>query len=189
MKLSILIRSIESRRDKLTTLLSHLYAQINDLRAYLDVEVLYEIDNKQITSGAKANKLLSRAGGKYIVFIDDDDWVADCYVSEMLKACESDCDCFGITGYYSIDGGKNIKWILSKDNEDRDTYENSEPLLLRKTNHITGVKRSIAIANGFPDKSNAEDKGYTQGLVLNTEYKIELPMYWYRYSSINKEYA
>lgn len=189
MKLSILIRSIESRRDKLITLLSHLYSQINDLRAWLDVEVLYELDNKQISSGAKANKLLSSATGKYIVFIDDDDWVADYYVKEMLKACESDCDCFGMTGFYSIDGGGNIKWILSKDNIDTDVYENGSPLLLRKTNHITGVKRSIAIVNGFPDKSNAEDKGYTQGLVLNTEYKIELPMYWYRYSSHNKEYA
>ncbi len=189
MKLSILIRSIESRRDKLTLLLEHLYKQINDLRAWVDVEVLYEIDNKQISSGAKANKLLSRANGKYIVFIDDDDWVYDYYVKEMLKACESDCDCFGMTGFYSVDGGRMIKWELSKDNEDRDTYDRGEPLLLRKTNHITGVKRSIAIVNGFPDKSNAEDKGYTQGLKLETEYKIELPMYWYRYSSTNKEYA
>lgn len=166
-----------------------MYNQINLLNAALDVEVLIEIDNKQITSGAKANKLLSRAGGKYIVFIDDDDWVADYYVGEMLKACESDCDCFGMNGFYSIDGGGDIKWILSKDNTDIDTIENGSPLLLRKTNHITGVKRSIAIVNGFPDKSNAEDKGYTQGLVLNTEYKIVPPMYWYRYSSINKEYA
>jgi glycosyltransferase involved in cell wall biosynthesis len=184
MKLSVLIRSLESRKDKLTELLNHLYKQATN-----EVEILFEIDNKEITSGAKANKLLSRAIGKYVVFIDDDDWVADYYVEEMLKACDSGADCFAINGFYSIDGGHQTKWRLSKDNTDRDTYENGELVYLRHTNHITAVKREIALVHGFPDKSNAEDKWYSERLKLETEYKIEPPMYWYRYSTRNKEYA
>jgi glycosyltransferase involved in cell wall biosynthesis len=184
MKISILIRSLVSRSGKLTELLNHLYSQATD-----EVEILFEVDNKEITSGAKANKLLSRAVGKYVIFIDDDDWVSDHYVSELLKACDSDMDCFAINGYYSINGGGEVKWRLSRDNQDRDVYENGELIYLRHTNHITAVKREIAIASGFPDKSNAEDKAYSQGLVLNSEYTIEPPMYWYRYSSHNKEYA
>jgi glycosyltransferase involved in cell wall biosynthesis len=184
MKLSILIRSLESRRDKLTNLLNHLYLQATD-----EVEILFEVDNKEITSGAKANKLLSRATGKYVVFIDDDDWVADYYISEMLKACDSDADCFAINGFYSINGGSEIKWRLSKDNQDRDVYENGELIYLRHTNHITAVKREIALVHGFPDISNAEDKWYSERLKLETEYKIDIPMYWYRYSTHNKEYA
>lgn len=184
MKLSILIRSLESRKDKLTELLNHLQKQATN-----EVEILVEVDNKQMTSGAKANKLLSRATGKYVVFIDDDDWVADYYIAEMLKACDSDADCFAINGFYSINGGHQIKWRLSKDNEDRDVYENGELIYLRHTNHITAVKREIALADGFPDKSNAEDKWYSERLKLETEYKIEPPMYWYRYLTHNKEYA
>lgn len=184
MKLSILIRSLESRKDKLTELLNHLQKQTTN-----EVEILVEVDNKQMTSGAKANRLLSRATGKYIVFIDDDDVVADYYISEMLKACDSDADCFAINGFYSINGGAQIKWRLSKDNEDKDVYENGELIYLRHTNHITAVKREIALVAGFPDKSNAEDKWYSQRLKLETEYKIEPPMYWYRYSTHNKEYA
>lgn len=184
MKLSILIRSLESRKDKLTELLNHLYKQAID-----GVEILFEVDNKEITSGAKANKLLNRAIGKYVVFIDDDDWVADYYVEEMLKACDSDADCFAINGFYSIDGGSQIKWRLSKDNQDRDVYENGELIYLRHTNHITAVKREIALVHGFPNISNAEDKAYSQALKLETEYTIDKPMYWYRYSTRNKEYA
>lgn len=184
MVLSILIRSLASRSGKLHELLNHLYKQRTD-----DVEILFEVDNKEITSGAKANKLLSRAIGKYVIFIDDDDWVADYYIEELLKASESDADCFAINGFYSINGGAEIKWRLSKDNQDVDVYEGGELIYLRHTNHITAVKREIALASGFPDKSNAEDKTYSQGLKLETEFTITPPMYWYRYQSYNKEYA
>lgn len=184
MKLSILIRSLASRSGQLTTLLNHLYSQ-----ATSEVEILFEVDNKEITSGAKANKLLSRAIGKYVIFIDDDDWVADYYISELLKACDSDADCFAINGFYSVNGSGEVKWRLSKDNQDRDVIENGELIYLRHTNHITAVKREIALVHGFPDISNAEDKAYSQKLVLKSEYTIEPPMYWYRYSTHNKEYA
>lgn len=189
MKLSILIRSIESRKDKLKDLLNNLYGQMVDLNCFDDVQILVELDNKQITSGEKANRLLAKSIGQYIIFIDDDDYVYPYYIEELLKACESGADCFATNGYYSVDGGGKIKWRLSKDYQDRDVYENGELIYLRRTNHITAVKREIAIAFGFPNKSNAEDKWYSERLVLNSEYKIEPPMYWYKYSSQNKEYA
>jgi len=189
MKLSILIRSLESRKEQFDALFKHLTDQINVQETADDVEILFEIDNKQVSSGAKANNLLKRAAGEYVIFIDDDDWVADWYVEELLNACKSGCDCFGINGFYSINGGTGIKWRLSKDNIDVDTYENGEQMLLRRTNHITAVKREIALQAMFPDKSNAEDKYYSSRLKLETEYTITLPMYWYRYLTTNKEYA
>ena len=124
-----------------------------------------------------------------IIFVDDDDMVYDCYVSELLKASDSDADCFAINGIYTINNSSPIRWKISKDYTDVDSRENGEIVLLRRTNHITGVKREIAIKNGFPRKSNAEDKAYTQGLVLNTEALIEPPMYHYKYSSNAKEYT
>jgi len=58
----------------------------------------------------------------------------------------------------------------------------------RHTNHITAVKRIIALAAGFPDKSNAEDKHYSDRLQLRTEFKIDRPMYTYRFTTKNKQY-
>ena len=81
MKLSILIRSLYSREVMLNSLLANLYTQIVKGNYYFNVEVLVNRDNKEITSGAKANELLLAAAGKYIVFIDDDDEVADNYLS------------------------------------------------------------------------------------------------------------
>lgn len=191
MKLSILIRSIESRREKLSTLYMKLQSQIIAGNFYNDVEILVEIDNKQITSGAKANILLNRANGKYIAFIDDDDDVSDCYISEIIRLSHYDFDCMATNGTYSMDGKGSTKWFLSKDNQDHDTYIEGELVFMRRTNHISPVKRELALKAMFPDKSNAEDKEYSERLHphLKTEIKINPPMYHYRYSSINKEYV
>lgn len=193
MKLSILIVSLESRSKLLHALLTHLQNQIGERTD--QVEILTYVDNKQKTTGFKRQSLLTQAQGDYVVYIDDDDHVPEYYVDEMLKATESDADCFAINGTYVVDGRNPIAWRISKNhknpdgNKVKDNYfENGKQILLRRTNHITAVKRSIALSVGFPDKSNAEDKFYSDRLNLRSEHVIEKPMYIYRYSSSNKQY-
>lgn len=187
MKFSILICSLESRKHLLVDLMCHLYLQISHAESENEIEVLECTDNKQFTTGKKRQQLLESAKGKYIIFIDDDDEIYPYYIAELLKAYESNADCFAINGHYSVDGGAKQRWELSKDNADHD----ANGILYRRTNHITAVKRELALLAGFPDKSNAEDKAYSEALNphLKTEYKIESPMYHYRYSSHNKEYV
>lgn len=187
MTLSILICSLENRSVLLNELLDSLKSQIGNNK---HVEILTSIDSKQSTTGFKRNALLHQAKGDYIVFIDDDDCVADYYIKEMLKGCESGLDCIAINGNMTTNGSNSIDWRLSKDYQNVTIKENGKDVYLRKTNHITAVKRSIAIKVGFPNKSNAEDKAYSDGInhLLKTEYKIEKPMYTYRYSTFNKEY-
>lgn len=188
MKLSILIPSLEERAEQLNNLRAHIAAQIGD-RHHL-VEVITYVDNKQRTTGYKRQRLLEESHGEYIVFIDDDDWIENYYVNEMLIACDSGADCFAINGYYSVDGGVQTRWRISKNYDNIDTTENGQPMLLRRTNHITAVKKIHAMRAGFPDKSNAEDKYYSDRVYqfCNTEYVIEKPLYHYRYSSKNKSY-
>ncbi len=89
MKLSILIRSLYNREAMLNSLLANLYTQIVKGNYYFNVEVLVNRDNKEITSGEKANELLRAAQGKYIAFIDDDDEVSDSTVLFFHFNCES----------------------------------------------------------------------------------------------------
>lgn len=186
MKLSILICSLTSREHQLRSLMQHLYNQIG---ARVDeVEIITLIDNKEKSTGFKRQNLLELAKGEYVAFIDDDDWVYDYYIDEMLKACESGADCFAINGIMTTDGQHEVKWYLSKDFKNEDGRENGKTVYLRHTNHITGVKRSIALAAGFPDKSNAEDKYYSDRLILKTQHVIERPMYHYKFSTQNKQY-
>lgn len=204
MQISILIPTIPSRETSLDNLLKILLPQMstfttsisyddgNPISKYhnFSSEIIVYSDNKKITTGEKRNRLLKIAKGKYIVYIDDDDEIPDYYIREMLKACDSDSDCFAINGKMTTDGQKEIKWRLSKDYDNVTIKENGVDVYLRKTNHITGVKRELALLAPFPNKSNAEDKGYSDALnpFLKTEYKIELPMYHYKFSTKNKEY-
>lgn len=184
MTLSILICSLSSRYHLLVELLRTLNAQTEGK----PVEILTNVDNRQKTTGQKRQELLQQSQGRYVVFIDDDDTVPDYYVDEMLKACASDCDCIAINGIMTTNGAHETKWFISKDYQNKDVREGNKTVYYRRTNHITAVKREIALRAGFPDKSNAEDKHYSDRLVLKTEFRIEKPMYVYRFSTVNKQY-
>jgi glycosyltransferase involved in cell wall biosynthesis len=186
MKLSILICSLESRSRLLESLKSHLQKQIGTRGE--QVEIITYVDKRERSTGFKRQWLLNQAHGNYVVFIDDDDWVYDYYIDEMLKACESGCDCFAINGIMTTDGRHETKWFISRTFDNVSVVAGNKTIYNRKTNHITGVKREIALRAGFPDKSNAEDKYYSDRLQTRTEFKIEKPMYIYRFSTYNKQY-
>lgn len=204
MKISILIPSLVSRESELKNLLKILLPQMGIYESYdyyganfshiltynNEVEIIIDIDNKKVTTGEKRNRLLSTAKGDYIIFIDDDDEVPRYYIEELLIAACSGLDCFAINGKMTTDGAKEIKWRLSKDYENVTIKENGVDVYLRKTNHITGVKREIALKCPFPNKSNAEDKSYSDAInkFLKSEFVISLPMYHYKFSTKNKEY-
>jgi hypothetical protein len=205
MILSILIPSLENRSQQLSNLVCSLISQcgsitgiknyrinkcsIVDLK-FKEVEIIIAIDNKSITTGEKRNLLIDCSTGEYIITIDDDDNVPSYYVEELLKASKSNADCFAINGKITTDGIDEVEWRLSKDNPNVTIFEEGKKVYLRTTNHITATKRSLAILAGFPSKSLAEDKEYSIRLNphLKTEYKINKPMYHYRFSSHNKEY-
>ena len=185
MMLSILICSLNSRAHFLSELKSVLIPQITN-----DVELLIEIDNKEITTGEKRNKLLQKATGKYIVFIDDDDIVSDFYIEKILNACKSDADCIAINGTMTTNGTNEIAWRLSKNYHNVTAKENGKFIYLRTTNHIAPVKRELALLAMFPYFSNGEDAEYSRRLnqYLKTETTILEPLYHYRFLTYNKEY-
>ena len=192
MKLSILICSLEKRKEQLAELLAELNLQITSCDATAIVEVITEVDSKQITTGAKRNNLLNKAQGKYICFIDDDDHISNDYLRLILEATESDADCIATTGIYSINGGHHVKWRLSKDFIDEDKFDSQikEIVFFRRANHLSPVKRELALQAMFPDQSNREDREYSSRLnpFLKTEVKIEKSIYHYDFKSYDKEY-
>lgn len=208
MKLSILIPSIESRSHVLSKMLENIllpqfintddgiwYENENakgcDLKIYSSsyVQVIVATDNKSITTGAKRNLLLDWAIGEYCVFVDDDDEPYSYYVEQILKAIEGNPDCVAYNGIITVNGINSMEWRLSKDYPNITIQENGKSIYLRTTNHISAVKRELAIKAGFPDISNGEDAEYSRRLnpYLKTEAKINLPMYHYKCIS-KKEY-
>lgn len=187
MKLSILIPVVPFHERSFNILTDVLNRQMQP-----GVEVISKMTKSCLqggpSTGTKRQQLLEHSQGQYIVFIDADDMVPNYYISEMLKACDSGADCFAINGKMTTDGNSEVKWRISKDYKNEDVKENGELVYLRRTNHITGVRREIALKAGFANKSNAEDKYYSDRLVLSSEFKIEPEMYHYQYSKFHKQY-
>ena len=88
MKLSILTPAVPSRLLAVVRLVGELQRQIGDL----PVEHLVLIDNKRRTVGEKRDALLRAARGDYVAYVDDDDTVTPHYVSEILRATDSQPD-------------------------------------------------------------------------------------------------
>ena len=183
MKLSILICSVKKRLVQFAQLAEHLEKQAQNK----PLEILWLGDNKTMSVGEKRNKLLSISKGDYVAFVDDDDWVADDYVDEILKGIEKKPDCVTFNAIYSTDEGETIPVEYSVNNI-LNVDEPNKPRL-RVPNHLIPMKREFALATMFLEKNFGEDTDYGLRVrrLLKTEHKIEKPLYYYRFSFVNSE--
>lgn len=190
--LSILICSLNKRAGLLASLLEKLSKQIESCQAWDKVEVLVEIDDGEKPTGTKRNTLYQMAKGKYSISHDDDDAPADFYIEELLKAAESDADCFGMGGIMTTNGVNEKKWYISKDYPYVASRNDlGEEIYFRFPNHITAIRSSITKQFQFPDAYQSEDYAWAlaihQSGLIKTEYLIErFPMYYYQYLSHKK---
>lgn len=185
--ISILICSLNKRAGRLAKLLRFLEKQIDLCDAKDKVQILIELDNGEMPTGTKRNILYAKAQGKYSISHDDDDIPGDFYIEELLKAAESDADCFAMGGIMTTDGARLQEWYISKDFPYcARRKENGEEYYLRFPNHITPIRSTITKQFQFPDAWQAEDYAWAlaihQSGVIKTEYKItRFPMYRYDY--------
>lgn len=185
MILSILICTIDSRKEKFDKLFDFIWKQrvVNETTSRF-VEVLFESDNKEISVGAKRQKLLERAQGEFIVFVDDDDFVSENYVKSILRATRSKPDCIGFLIKCNMEGVEKTaitsnryeKWMDGQDGFDYN----------RTIYHKSPVRRSIALQIGFNDLRYAEDADYSKrlkesGLLVHEEF-IDEVLYHYNYT-------
>ena len=209
MNLSILVCSLQKRLTLFANLCEHLQNQA--AKYPNEVEVLWLGDNKTMSVGEKRNKLLSLAKGDYVCFVDDDDWVADDYIDEILKGIEQKPDCVCFNAIYTSDtAAAHPKPLPSRGalkvlpNEEgrggagilveyslRNLLNVDEPgkPRLRVPNHLIPIKREYALKTMFLEKSFGEDTDYGLRVrrLLKTEYRIEKPLYHYRFSATTSE--
>jgi len=92
--LSILICSVDvqERQDKLKKLIYELQRQISKNYAEEIIEIIIDTDNMVKSVGQKRNDLIKKARGQFICFIDDDDFIAENYLSIILYHLNSSID-------------------------------------------------------------------------------------------------
>jgi len=173
-RLSILICALTSRTRLLERLLRLLQAQRTP-----EIEILTSTDSGQLTTGTKRNHLLNQASGEYIAFIDDDDLVSDDYISKILEAIKTNPDCCGIEGLITFKR-KSITRKFIHSIKYGFWYTNDN-VYYRYPNHLSPVRRELALQVKFPDQTVGEDRVYSDKLfpLLQTEVYIDGPIYYY----------
>ncbi len=182
--LSILMCSLKEREKLFAFIHAKIFDQILNFfnREGKIIEFIYEIDNGEMTIGEKRNKLLLRAQGEYICFVDDDDDVSDDYIESIMNALETKPDCVGIEGILKCKSGD----LIFRHSIQFQCWYTGIDAFYRTPNHLNPVKRKIALNVCFPSKNFGEDQHYSDGIKrqLKTEKYIDHPIYFYNKSEL-----
>lgn len=181
-RLSVLICSLKNRENYLQRLISRLKTQVNH-----EVEVLISSDNGETLIGKKRNDLINQATGEYIAFVDDDDWVSENYIEQILRATDTKPDVVGFNSIYLLNGNnpKRVENTLKHKvwgQKDGIINNVSQPITFyRSPNHLTPIKKSIALKIMFPETSFQEDRYYSLAIpsFVETENYIDDYLYFY----------
>lgn len=185
--LSILICTLPDRRALAADLLTDLDRQIT-AGGYQEAVELLISDKEGVSIGAKRNALVGAANGHYSAFIDDDDRVADTYISDHMRLLDGDTHLDGI-GFYGImtkDGRNPTKFIHSARFQhwgQRTVGRDIE--YLRTLNHWNVVRNEFRKLAPFEDISMGEDHKQSDLMrsLINPVLTIDLthaPMYFYQ---------
>ena len=193
--LSILIPTTPDRREPLARLTNSLSKQIKDC-GLNEVEILinetakFDRDDpvKELSIGYKRNKLLQKASGDYVAFIDSDDRISENYICLLFEGIAKDPDCCSLVGEITVDG-LNPKPFYHSIKHNR--YWEDEKGYYRFPNHLNCIRASIAKQFKFkeegPIANHGEDTDWATQLhlsrLLKTEFDIKEILYYYDYIS------
>jgi hypothetical protein len=133
----ILICSIEHRADMLDALLAELERQLVP-----GVGVRVFRDNLETVYGEKCQRLLDSSTADYVSFLDDDDWVAEDFISSIMAALKQEPDYVGFKVLYTIDGAPQIPVFHTLT---CDGWVNNAEALYRDIVHFNPIRRDLAI--------------------------------------------
>lgn len=179
-KLSILIPVHEDHAVKSRELIDFLKSQQGD-----DVEVITYLNKGERSKGYYRNELLSWAKGKYICFVDADDWVSENYVYLLLKGIQENPTHISLKGVITTNGQNPETFEHSNKYSKWSTNHSGEVMYERYPNHLNCIRADIAKQFSFPDINHGEDhkwaeKVHNSGL-LTEEYYINNILYHYRF--------
>lgn len=176
--LSIGILSFGNRAHLLGRVLNELYRQI--MLRPRQVEVIIDHDPAG-SLGDKRQRILDKARGKFVAFVDDDDYVAHDYIERVVGALERDpeADCTSLVGTLTTNGGRPERFEHSLKYTEWKTVNGVHE---RSPNHLNAVRLELAREVGFGNLTYTEDHFYSKGLVgkLKREASTgDAPLYHY----------
>src|SRR3990167_1099136 len=182
MKLSILICTLSERQQSFSRLKNVLRPQLREL----EIEICVEGDNRQTSTGLKRQKLLDRAQGDFITFIDDDDLVSPKYIETILPAIEKNPDVICFNSLSKLNDGNpfTVRTSLAFENQQCFQIAGKWQPITRKPWHWCVWKRSIAVQGKFPDAYIDDDWYWLRQVIplAKTEVCLDEILHFYQYS-------
>lgn len=191
--LSILIPTIEERKEQLDKLVNKLNLSSAGYFLNHDFEILTESDNREKTVGEKRNILLERAKGIFTVFIDDDDDIHNSYIQLIIDAIKynwsvmsplNNPDCIGFKGEYYRNGVKERDFIHSLG---LGMYYDDGATYYRSVNHLNPIRSDISKAYKFKHINSGEDQEWATRILCDCKFKKQLfideVMYYYMFDT------
>jgi hypothetical protein len=183
MLLSILMPALVSRRELREPLESRLRAQ---LRQFRDTELLIEEDAGALTSGVKRNRLIARSQGRYFAFVDDDDDIADNYVSAIREACLQNPHCVTFRVLHTdARPGKRTRIFDFSIANTADHMKLPGNIVGFMANHLSAWRRDIGTRLCFPPRLGYNDDVFWYKPLLASGFvqsEIHLTDRLYRYN-------
>lgn len=191
MLLSILIPSLEGRKEFRERIMGQLLPQVEG--KHQRVEILLDIDNGEAIIGAKRNRLLDRATGEYVAFIDDDDRIHPEYVRLVTEALiAKKPDCCSLNGEIKFETRPHSPTKAFRHSIRYGSNYYGDGVYYRTPNHLNAIKTEHARAIRFPENvARGEDTDFCRRLyeskLLQVEAEIPETIYFYDYVE-NKSY-
>ncbi len=179
-KLSILIATVPSRVDFFfPRIIKQLQQQVGTRK---DIEIVGLFDNKTRSIGLKRQELMNMARGTYLTFIDDDDRLADDYISSIMKAIEHDAvgsDCIVYNTICTVSGGRPKLCKYGIEFNYGDILDGAE--WRGKPAHTMVWRSAIAKQTAFNDMGHGEDINWVWRAYggIKNQYRIDRVLYYY----------
>lgn len=207
---SVLIPSVPRRISKLAALFEKLQAQAKDE----PVEILSLLDNKKRSVGLKREALVQSAQGSYLAFVDDDDDVADDYISKIVGAVKE---------IKALPGASDVMWPDVIVFKQHCTFVNAKAIscleidgppftihhsihnamqavhqypdgtwkdITRKPWHHNAWRSALAKKFHFPDKMFGEDGEWCEQMWPEIRFQYEIdgpPLHYYHWNGKTTE--
>lgn len=173
--LSILICSLHNRLH----LLYKLCNEINAQSIHQSVQFLYLGDNKSMSVGAKRNKLIDIADGRYITFIDDDDMIRPEYIKSILEAIKLSPEVitFYVEKWFNENKDRPQRFSKTYGRNHREPDKSFNNML---PNHLCVWRRDV-VKERFPDKNLGEDHIFADLMTQHYTVEHHLNKYLYTY--------
>lgn len=172
---SILIPTMSGREQKLHGLLTSIREKVNRIAPLLRLDICIDYDNRESSVGTKRQRLLKRAQGKYLSFIDDDDDITDAYIEDLREMMAGNFHTMRLRG--AITGGFEFVHTTEMTASQPMATSGDHPIFQRPPNHLNPMLSDIAKLIPFKNATVGEDMDWAVALartgILKSEYRTE----------------